>query len=361
MRILVTGGAGFIGANFLHLMVPRYPQHTFINLDKLTYAANLASVSEAARCPNYSFVQADIADAHAVQAVFAQYQPDVVIHFAAESHVDRSILGPAEFMQTNIIGTFNLLEACRTTWSPISQGLFQHISTDEVFGSLGATGYFTEHTRYDPSSPYSASKAASDHLVRAYHRTYGLPVKLTNCSNNYGPRQFPEKLIPLMILNAVAGQPLPVYGKGQNVRDWLYVEDHCEALWSVLMQGQVGATYAIGGGCEKTNLDVVHTVCRIVAEETGRSVSSLESLITFVPDRPGHDLRYAIDSTHMRTELGWTPQESFMSGLRKTVRWYLENTAWVEDVRTGAYRQWLATNYEHREQLLPAGGKEGSA
>lgn len=361
MRILVTGGAGFIGANFLHLMVPRYPEHTFINLDKLTYAANLASVSAAARHPNYRFVQADIADAQAVQAVFARYQPDTVVHFAAESHVDRSILGPAEFIQTNIVGTFNLLEACRATWSPISQGLFQHISTDEVFGSLGETGYFTEDTRYDPSSPYSASKAASDHLVRTYRRTYGLPIKLTNCSNNYGPRQFPEKLIPLMILNAVEEKPLPVYGDGRNVRDWLYVEDHCEALWAVLTQGQVGATYAIGGDCQKTNLEVVHTLCRIVAEETGRSSQTLESLITFVPDRPGHDLRYAIDMTRIREELGWTPRESFESGLRKTVRWYLENGAWVDDVRTGAYRQWLSANYESRERLLLDGGKGGAA
>lgn len=361
MKILVTGGAGFIGANFLHLMVPRYPEHSFINLDKLTYAANLASVSAAACHPNYRFVQADIADAQAVREVFVQYQPDTVVHFAAESHVDRSIVGPAEFIQTNIVGTFNLLEACRATWSPVSRGLFQHISTDEVFGSLGETGYFTEDTRYDPSSPYSASKAASDHLVRAYHRTYGLPIKLTNCSNNYGPRQFPEKLIPLMVLNALEEKPLPVYGDGGNVRDWLYVEDHCEALWTVLTQGQVGATYTIGGDCQKTNLEVVHTLCRIVAEETGRSPRTLESLITFVPDRPGHDLRYAIDTTRIREELGWTPRESFESGLQKTVRWYLENAAWVDDVRTGTYRQWLSTNYERRERLLLAGSKGGAA
>jgi dTDP-glucose 4,6-dehydratase len=361
MKILVTGGAGFIGSNFLHWLVPRYPEHTFINLDKLTYAANLSSVQEAARCPNYAFVQADIADPQAVLAIFQRYQPDLVVHFAAESHVDRSILGPAAFIQTNIVGTFNLLEACRAAWTPITRGLFHHVSTDEVFGSLGASGLFTEETRYDPSSPYSASKAASDHLVRAYHRTFGAPVKITNCSNNYGPRQFPEKLIPLMMLNALEGKPLPVYGDGRHVRDWLYVEDHCEAIWTVIQKGRVGETYNIGGDCQKTNLEVVRTLCRVLAEETGRTAEEFEKLITFVPDRPGHDLRYAIDTTRIRTELGWTPKENFESGIRKTVQWYLANRAWIEEVRTGEYRRWLSVNYETRGQQSSESGKRGVA
>jgi len=300
---------------------------------------------------NYEFVRADIADSEEVFTVFRQYQPELVVHFAAESHVDRSILGPTDFVQTNIVGTFNLLEACRATWDPLTRGLFHHVSTDEVFGSLGETGSFTEDTRYDPSSPYSASKAASDHLVRAYQRTFGLPVTMTNCSNNYGPRQFPEKLIPLMLLNALDGKPLPIYGKGQNVRDWLYVEDHCEAIWSVIHQGRVGETYNVGGNSEKTNLEVVHALCRVLAEETGRPVEEFEKLLTFVADRPGHDLRYAIDATRIRNELGWTPKADFETGLRKTVQWYLRNGAWVEEVKSGAYRQWLTSNYNARERL----------
>lgn len=351
MKILVTGGGGFIGANFLHLLVPRYPDHFFINVDKLTYAANLFSLKDIAELPNYAFAQLDIADPHAVRAVFDRYAPDLVVHFAAESHVDRSILGPADFIQTNIVGTFNLLEACRATWQPPARGLFHHVSTDEVYGSLGATGAFTEDTRYAPSSPYSASKAASDHLVRAYHKTFGLPVKITNCSNNYGPRQFPEKLIPLMMLNALEGKPLPIYGQGRNVRDWLYVEDHCEAIWTVIERGRMGETYNLGGNSEKTNLEVVQTVCRVLAEETGRPVTEFERLMTFVPDRPGHDLRYAIDASRMANELGWTPTESFHTGLRKTVRWYLDNPEWVEQVRTGEYRRWLAANYSDRGRL----------
>jgi dTDP-glucose 4,6-dehydratase len=361
MRILVTGGAGFIGANFLNLFVPRYPEHVFINVDKLTYAANLASLQDVERCTNYLFVQSDITDAHAVLGLFRGYQPDLVIHFAAESHVDRSILGPGEFIQTNVVGTFNLLEACRALWEPPTQGLFHHVSTDEVYGSLPETGAFTEQTRYDPSSPYSASKAASDHLVRAYHRTFGLPVKITNCSNNYGPRQFPEKLIPLMILNALAGKPLPIYGEGRNVRDWLYVEDHCEAIWTVIEKGRVGETYNIGGNSQKTNIDVVKTICRTLAEETGRSTEEFEQLITFVPDRPGHDLRYAVDASRIANELGWLPRESFATGLRRTVRWYLTNQAWVEEVRTGEYRRWLSLNYEKRERLAVRGeGRKGA-
>jgi dTDP-glucose 4,6-dehydratase len=358
MNILVTGGAGFIGSNFLRLFVPRYPEHLFINLDKLTYAANLASLGEVSRLPNYTLARVDIAEASAVLAVFQQYTPELVIHFAAESHVDRSIFGPAEFIQTNIVGTFNLLEACRAAWTPVTRGLFQHVSTDEVYGSLGDSGLFTEETRYDPSSPYSASKAASDHLVRAYHRTFGLPVKLTNCSNNYGPRQFPEKLIPLMILNALEGKPLPIYGAGRNVRDWLYVEDHCEAIWKVIEHGRVGETYNIGGNSEKANIDVVRAICQVLAEETGRTAKEFEGLMTFVPDRPGHDLRYAIDTTRIRIELGWEPKENFASGLRKTVRWYLDNRTWVEQVKTGEYRRWLEVNYDARDRLTAGSGKE---
>ncbi len=347
MIILVTGGAGFIGANFLDHYVPRLPEHRFVNIDKLTYAANLGSLAAISGRDNYVFRRVDIADAAAVDAAFDEFKPDVVIHFAAESHVDRSIAGPREFVRTNIEGTFNLLESCRRIW-PGGTGLFHHVSTDEVYGSLGDEGMFTETTRYDPSSPYSASKAASDHLVRAYHRTFGLPVKLTNCSNNYGPLQFPEKLIPLMISNALDGKPLPVYGQGTNVRDWLYVQDHCEAIWTVVEHGRVGETYNIGGNNEVRNIEVVKNLCRILAEETGKDVAPLEGLITYVKDRPGHDLRYAIDATKIRTELGWSPKETFATGLRKTVRWYLDNRAWVDSVRTGAYRQWIEHNYERR-------------
>jgi len=324
MRILVTGGAGFIGSNFLRLFVPKYPECTFINLDKLTYAANLDNLIDIEKAKNYYFEQADIADYPRVQEIFKKYSPDIVVHFAAESHVDRSIVGPADFIHTNIIGTFHLLEVCREHWKDKEGKLFHHVSTDEVYGTLGKTGYFTEESRYDPSSPYSASKASSDHLVRAYYRTYGLPVKITNCSNNYGPYQFPEKLIPLMILNALEGKPLPVYGKGENVRDWLYVEDHCRAIWLVIQKGRVGETYNIGGNNEWRNIDIVYKICDILGEELGRDPMEFKRLITFVPDRPGHDLRYAIDSTKIRTELGWKPQETFETGLRKTVKWYLE-------------------------------------
>jgi len=347
MRIVVTGGAGFIGANFLNLVVPRHPEHHFINVDKLTYAANLGSVAEVSQSPNYAFERVDLADMAAVEALFEAHAPEVVIHFAAESHVDRSITGPRAFIESNILGTFNLLEAARRRWKA-GEGLFHHVSTDEVYGSLGDSGMFVETTRYDPSSPYSASKAASDHLVRAYHRTYKLPVKVTNCSNNYGPLQFPEKLIPLMTLNALEGKPLPVYGKGLNVRDWLYVTDHCEAIWAVVQRGEVGETYNIGGNNEVRNIDVVEGICRIVAEETGRETQALRELITYVADRPGHDLRYAIDATKIREDLGWTPAETFDTGLRKTIRWYCENTAWVQSVRTGEYRRWMEENYGQR-------------
>jgi dTDP-glucose 4,6-dehydratase len=347
MNILVTGGAGFIGANFLNLLVPRHPEHTFVNVDALTYAANLKSLEPIAHEKNYAFERVDIADFDAVIGVFEKYKPELVVHFAAESHVDRSIKGPRAFVRANVEGTFNLLEACRAHWQP-GQGLFHHVSTDEVYGSLGATGYFTEETRYDPSSPYSATKAASDHLVRAYARTFKLDTKITNCSNNYGPLQFPEKLIPLIISNIVDRKPLPVYGKGENVRDWLYVGDHCEAIWTVIQKGKVGETYNIGGHNEKKNIEVVHELIRIVADETAASASELEKLITYVTDRPGHDARYAIDATKLSRELGWTPKETFETGMRKTVRWYLDHKQWVEEVRSGDYRKWIEQNYGSR-------------
>lgn len=347
MNILVTGGAGFIGANFLDLMVPRHPEHTFVNVDALTYAANLKSVASISKLPNYRFERVDIADFDAVLGLFDKYTPELVVHFAAESHVDRSITGPRAFLRANVEGTFNLLEACRAKWKA-GEGLFHHVSTDEVYGSLGATGYFTEETRYDPSSPYSASKAASDHLVRAYMRTFKLSAKITNCSNNYGPLQFPEKLIPLMISNLLDRKPLPVYGKGENVRDWLYVTDHCEAIWTVIQTGKVGETYNIGGHNEWKNIDVVKQLIKIVAEETKTDEAELLKLISYVTDRPGHDARYAIDAGKLQRELGWTPKETFETGLRKTVRWYLDNQAWVEEVRSGDYRKWIEQNYGAR-------------
>ena len=356
MRVVVTGGAGFIGSNFLNVFVPRNPEHEFVCVDKLTYAANLASLSEIWSAPNYSFKQIDIADSPTVLALFESLEPDIVVHFAAESHVDRSIASPDDFVRTNINGTFQLLEAFRSLEGS-HERLFHHVSTDEVYGSLGEGGFFTESTAYDPSSPYSASKAASDHLVRAYGRTYGLPFKITNCSNNYGPYQFPEKLIPLMILNALERKPLPVYGQGLNVRDWLYVEDHCEAIWQVVQRGREGETYNIGGNSERTNIDVVREVCSIVAEATECARSELEALIEFVPDRPGHDQRYAIDAAKLKRECGWEPKESFASGLRKTVLWYLDNGAWVEQVRSGEYRRWMELNYANRrsEGIGPGG------
>jgi dTDP-glucose 4,6-dehydratase len=347
MNIVVTGGAGFIGANFLNLSVPRWPEHRFINVDSLTYAAHLGSVSAVSSQPNYAFERVDIVDREAVDDLFARVRPNVVVHFAAESHVDRSIQGPRAFVETNVTGTLNLLEAFRAL--PVSGGArFHHVSTDEVYGSLGATGVFTEQSRYDPSSPYSASKAASDHLVRAYHRTYGLPITISNCSNNYGPFQFPEKLIPLMILNAIERRPLPVYGRGENVRDWLYVTDHCEAIWAVLERGAVGETYNVGGRSEWRNIDVVRQICTSVADAQGCAAGELHDLITFVPDRPGHDLRYAIDPARIERECGFVPQETFESGLRKTIAFYLENREWVDAVRSGAYRAWIDQHYAGR-------------
>ena len=347
MKIFVTGGAGFIGANFLNMMVPRFEQHHFVNVDKLTYAANLGSLKAIAERDNYELERVDVADESAVDALFGKHDPELVIHFAAESHVDRSILGPREFVRTNVEGTFNLLEACRKHWADDGR-LFHHVSTDEVYGSLGKTGLFTEDTAYDPSSPYSASKASSDHLVRAYHRTYKLPVKITNCSNNYGPMQFPEKLIPLMILNALDRKELPIYGEGLNVRDWLYVEDHCEAIWTVVEKGATGRTYNIGGNNEMRNIDVVDILCQMVAEATGTEVGELLSLKKFVKDRPGHDLRYAIDASRIKAECGWEPEETFESGMRKTVDWYLTHREWADEVQSGDYRKWIEANYGDR-------------
>jgi dTDP-glucose 4,6-dehydratase len=347
-KIFVTGGMGFIGANFLNRFVPRCPQIEFINIDKVTYAGNPLSLTSIANCDNYVFEHADICDQSLITALFAKHSPDRVVHFAAQSHVDRSIHGPRDFLVTNVLGTLNLLEACRALWKTPDGGLFHHVSTDEVYGSLGEEGLFVEETAYDPSSPYSASKAGSDHLVRAYHRTYGMAVTITNCSNNYGPYQFPEKLIPLMILNALEGRSLPVYGDGLHVRDWLYVGDHCEAIMHVLRHGRIGETYNVGGNCEKTNLDVVMAICDIIAEKTGRSSDWISQRIEYVKDRPGHDRRYAIDAAKIRDQLGWEPSESFESGLRRTVDWYLKNTEWVDKVRTGDYRDWMEKNYLER-------------
>ncbi|MFN3198355.1 MAG: dTDP-glucose 4,6-dehydratase [Bradymonadia bacterium] len=347
-RILITGGSGFIGSNFLNLMVPRHPDDVFLNVDALTYAGNPQSLSALEGRENYHFTRADIADAAAVESIFTEFQPDWVFHFAAESHVDRSITAPGAFIQTNIVGTFTLLDACRRHWRDLTGKVFHHVSTDEVYGSLGAEGRFDEDTPYDPSSPYSASKAGSDHLVRAWHRTYGLPIRITNCSNNYGPYQFPEKLIPLMVLNALEGKPLPVYGDGGHVRDWLYVLDHCEAIWAVAERGRDGETYTIGGDSERTNLQVVHAICDAVARHAMGDPDDFRGLVTFVADRPGHDFRYAIDSDKITTELGWSPTMTFEDGLDLTVEWYLSNEAWVEQVRTGAYRDWIERNYARR-------------
>lgn len=350
-HILVTGGAGFIGANFVLAWLGDKSADGVINVDKLTYAGNrktLASVEDDSR---HVFSQTDICDRDALDELFATYNPRAVVHFAAESHVDRSIHGPGEFIQTNIVGTFTLLEAARAYWGSLegqakSDFRFLHVSTDEVFGSLSETDpQFSETTPYAPNSPYSASKAASDHLVRAYHHTYGLPVLTTNCSNNYGPYHFPEKLIPLIIANALAGKPLPIYGDGLNVRDWLYVRDHCSAIREVLANGRLGETYNVGGWNEKTNLDVVHTLCDLLDELRPKATGSYRDQITFVKDRPGHDRRYAIDARKLERELGWKPAETFESGMRKTVQWYLDNQAWVQDVMSGEYRHWVAKQY----------------
>jgi dTDP-glucose 4,6-dehydratase len=348
--ILVTGGAGFIGSNFILQRMQR-GSAAVVNLDKLTYAGNLNNLETVSNEPRYEFVHGDIADRNLVRGVLDRRKPRAVVHFAAESHVDRSIRGPDDFIRTNVDGTFSLLEEVRAYWAALGEQekvdfRFLHVSTDEVYGSLGPEdAAFSEATAYAPNSPYAASKAASDHFVRVYHHTYGLPVLTTNCSNNYGRFQFPEKLIPLVILNARDGKPLPLYGDGQNVRDWLYVEDHCEAIAQVLARGRVGQTYNIGGWNEKRNIEIVETICDIVDEMTGVRETPRRELITFVKDRPGHDRRYAMNATKIERELGWRPLETFESGIRKTVRWYLENEEWVRDVTSGGYGKWIETHY----------------
>jgi dTDP-glucose 4,6-dehydratase len=343
--VLVTGGCGFIGSAFVRYLF-RLPEFRgkVVNLDLLTYAANPDNVKGAVDPARYTFVQGDIGDAELVARTCQQHAVDTIVHFAAESHVDRSIVGPGAFIQANIVGTYHLLEVVRAQ----SQIHFHHVSTDEVYGSLGATGLFTETTPYDPSSPYSASKAASDHLVRAYTRTYGLSTTLSNCSNNYGPYQFPEKLIPLMILNLLEGKPLPVYGTGANVRDWLYVDDHAEAIWTIVLHGKRGETYNVGGEAEWANLALLHKLIEVVAKAAGRDAGVLKQQITFVADRPGHDARYAIDCSKLKRELKWSQRHDIESGLLSTVRWYLENSDWVARVKSGAYREWLDQNYGGR-------------
>lgn len=354
MKILITGGAGFIGSAVVRHIIQN-TENEVLNVDKLTYAGNLESLISVADNPRYQFSQTDICDRAALDKLFETFQPDAVMHLAAESHVDRSITGPYAFIETNVIGTYQMLEASRAYWLGLSDEKkadfrFHHISTDEVYGDLeGTTDLFTETTSYSPSSPYSASKASSDHLVRAWNRTYGLPVLVTNCSNNYGPFHFPEKLIPLMILNALQAKPLPVYGNGQQIRDWLFVEDHARALYTVVTQGVVGETYNIGGHNEKANLDVVYAICDLLEElapNKPEGVAQYKDLITYVKDRPGHDVRYAIDATKIKDELNWVPEESFETGLRKTVEWYLNNKEWVEHVQSGEYQSWLNKQYQ---------------
>lgn len=356
MTILVTGGAGFIGSNFVLDWLAQSDEPV-INLDKLTYAGNLENLASLEEDARHLFVQGDIGDSALVARLLAEHQPRAVLNFAAESHVDRSIHGPEDFIETNIVGTFRMLETVRAYWKALEPKAnqafrFLHVSTDEVYGSLDKEEpAFTEEHQYEPNSPYSASKAASDHLVRAYHHTYGLPVLTTNCSNNYGPYHFPEKLIPLMIVNALAGKPLPVYGDGQQIRDWLYVKDHCSAIRRVLEAGVVGETYNVGGWNEKPNLEIVRTVCALLDELQPRADGQpYQQQIAYVVDRPGHDRRYAIDATKLATELGWKPAETFETGIRKTVQWYLDNQAWVNNVLSGDYRQWMETNYRGRSE-----------
>ena len=352
--VLVTGGAGFIGSNFVFKQLNE-TNNQIICFDKLTYAGDLSKFQNIKDNNRYKFIKEDICNREAVEEVIEQFQPDCIVHFAAESHVDRSIKGPSAFIQTNVVGTSVLLEETVKYYNNLSDNRkndfrLLHVSTDEVFGELGETGKFTEKTSYNPSSPYSASKASSDHLVRAWHRTFGLPVLITNCSNNYGPYQFPEKLIPLMIINAISNKKLPIYGKGENIRDWLYVEDHCDAIYTVLQKGKIGETYNIGGNCEKTNLEIVENICNILDDiKPSSDGKSYKDQITFVKDRPGHDFRYAMDITKIKKELGWQPKESFETGIRKTINWYLNNQDWVKRITSGEYRKWISKNYEGRD------------
>ncbi|TPE42716.1 dTDP-glucose 4,6-dehydratase [Pontibacter mangrovi] len=349
MKILITGGAGFIGSHVVRLFVTKYPEYQIYNLDKLTYAGNLQNLSDIEDKENYTFLKGDIVDAGFLEEIFSEYKFDAVIHLAAESHVDRSISDPLAFVQTNVIGTVNLLNAARKHWAEdLGRHLFYHISTDEVYGSLGEDGLFTEETAYDPRSPYSASKASSDHFVRAWYHTYGLPIKISNCSNNYGPNHFPEKLIPLAINNIKNERPVPVYGKGENVRDWLYVLDHARAIDVIFHEGRVGDTYNIGGVNEWKNLDLIHLLCDQMDEKLGREKGHSRKLITFVKDRAGHDLRYAIDSSKLMDELGWKPSVTFEQGLSKTIDWYLENPEWLENVTSGNYQSYYEQQYTHR-------------